>query len=327
MIATRSRARAMLRVARDDRATAREDLGTTHPACDGAGWMRLADHAARLALVTAGVRSRWIDSGQARHHVYDARGRGSSPTIVLLHGLADSAASHARLLLRLRGQARRVIAIDAAGHGLSGRPRGAYTVDHHVESITQVLDQLLDEPALLAGNSLGGATALHYAITRPARVAALFLTSPAGAPSDELTRADLRDAFAMRRHADARAFVTRVHHGELAALRACALAALLRARTRALALDELFDSADQRALEPAELRALAMPVVLIWGRSERLLPRAHLEYFRRHLPRHAVVIEADGFGHCPHLDDAPRVADLIADLAAASGREITSTDR
>jgi pimeloyl-ACP methyl ester carboxylesterase len=61
-----------------------------------------------------------------------------------------------------------------------------------------------------------------------------------------------------------------------------------------------------------------MPILLLWGQSERLLPRSSLAYFRHHLPRHAVIEEPVGFGHCPHLDDAARLAERLVEFAASA---------
>jgi pimeloyl-ACP methyl ester carboxylesterase len=70
---------------------------------------------------------------------------------------------------------------------------------------------------------------------------------------------------------------------------------------------------------PASLGALAMPILLLWGQSERLLPASSLAYFRRHLPEHAVIEEPKGFGQSPHFDDPARLA---ARLIAFGGRRL-----
>ncbi len=68
------------------------------------------------------------------------------------------------------------------------------------------------------------------------------------------------------------------------------------------------------ALTAAELEGLAMPVHLLWGRAERLLPPTHLAFFRAHL-RGATIEEAHGFGHAPQLDDVGALADKLVDFA------------
>ena len=74
---------------------------------------------------------------------------------------------------------------------------------------------------------------------------------------------------------------------------------------------------------PESLGALAMPILLLWGQSERLLPASSLAYLRRHLPGHAIIEEPAGFGHCPHFDDPARLATRLvefANSATVSGR-------
>ena len=53
----------------------------------------------------------------------------------------------------------------------------------------------IDEPAVLIGNSLGGALCLHAAAVAPQRVRAVVGLSPAGAPLLEAERESVRDVF------------------------------------------------------------------------------------------------------------------------------------
>jgi pimeloyl-ACP methyl ester carboxylesterase len=71
---------------------------------------------------------------------------------------------------------------------------------------------------------------------------------------------------------------------------------------------------------PELLGGLPMPVLLLWGRSEHVLPASSLEYFRRYLPPQALIEEPVGFGHCPHFDDPARLAARVVEFArVASG--------
>jgi pimeloyl-ACP methyl ester carboxylesterase len=82
------------------------------------------------------------------------------------------------------------------------------------------------------------------------------------------------------------------------------------------AIRDILDTATIEDLPlPERLRALPMPVLLLWGRSERILPPSSLMYFRRHLPPHALVEEPVGFGHCPHFDDPGRLARRVVEFA------------
>ena len=124
---------------------------------------------------------RWVDTPLGPVHTYDVAGGGSLAPVVLLHGLGASATPFAPMMGRLQPYVRRLVAPDYPGHGFSGEAAGAVTPEALFEAMTAALDALLVEPAVLVGNSLGGAFAMHYAISRPDRVRALVLLSPGGA--------------------------------------------------------------------------------------------------------------------------------------------------
>lgn len=276
--------------------------------------MRAIEHLVRYGLSAIGVRSRYVETAVARHHVYDAKGAGTLPPIVVLPGLTDSAATTVPMLSHLRASARRVLIVESAGHGLSTSARGAYTTTRHLESVSAVLDQLLDEPAVIVGNSLGGATAVHYASLRPERVAALFLTSPGGAPLTAETIESLRRVFTMRTVRDARGFVALVYArpNRLAPV----LAWVMRKKASSSAIADLLHSIEHEHISAEQLAGLRMPVMLVWGRADRILPSYALEYFRAHLPAHVAILEPEDVGHCPHLDNPKRLARAITTFAS-----------
>jgi pimeloyl-ACP methyl ester carboxylesterase len=103
---------------------------------------------------------------------YDEAGAG--PAVVLLHaGIADRG-MWAEHLERLAGAGFRAIAPDLPGFGdalaVPGGP-APWT------AVTQTLDALGVERAVIVGNSLGGAVALRVAVIAPTRVAGLVLVS------------------------------------------------------------------------------------------------------------------------------------------------------
>jgi pimeloyl-ACP methyl ester carboxylesterase len=285
----------------------------------------LAERLGRRALRNRGAHIRWIETPSGRMHVYDAPGRGSLPTTVLLHGLGTNATPFGPLLARLQRHVRRVVAPDYPGHGFSPMPQHTLTPEVLLESLTKTLDQTVGEPAVVVGNSLGGALALHYAIARPERVRALVLVSPAGARATDEEWRDIKAAFDFTSRTGALRFLGRVYHRTpwLAHLVAHEVPASIRRR----ALHDLLASAgNDHAASPEALAALPMPVLLVWGRSERLLPETHLDYFVRHLPKHAVVDRPEGFGHCPHVDAPDALAWKIIDMARAVAA-VTATAR
>jgi pimeloyl-ACP methyl ester carboxylesterase len=274
-------------------------------------FLPLLEHGTRRALRRNGVGSRHHATRVGRVHVYDAPGTGTAPTIVLMHGISATAASFAPVIARLRGHARRVIAVDFPGHGFSDPSTTTLTPDLLVDAVGDVLTSLTSEPHVLVGNSLGGAVATHLAIRHPERTRALVLLSPAGAASSDSEWNALRAAFRLTSRRDALAFIARVQDNPpwLAQL----VAHELVARTRRPAVRDLLDTTTpEHWIQRGELATLRMPILLWWGRSERLLPASHLAWWQANLPHHAIVEQPDGIGHCPHLDAPSRVADRIA---------------
>jgi pimeloyl-ACP methyl ester carboxylesterase len=265
-----------------------------------------AERLGRLALTRAGVSTRLVRTPLGRVHAYDAKGSGDLPTTILLHGLGSAATPFAPVLARLQRHVRRVVAPDYPGHGFSelepdARAAPRLTPEALFDSVSHALDELAPEPAVVVGNSLGGAVALHYALTRPERVRAVVLLSPAGAHATDEEWHELRRAFDVTTRSSARAFVDRIYHRPpwfLSLLAHEFPATLARKPIR----DLLETASNEHAPAPAALRALPMPVLLVWGKSERLLPETHLRWFEQHLPAHAVIERPEGFGHCPHFD-------------------------
>lgn len=278
--------------------------------------MPAAERLARFALHRRGLASRTVRARGLDLHVYDGPGRGPLPAVVLLHGLGASGASFGPVVTALRPHVRRVIVPELPGHGFSAHPPGGAAIDPDllVDAIGDALDGLLDEPAVVLGNSLGGAVALGYALRRPARVRGLMLVSPAGARLAADEWRELVGAFDLRSTAEARAFLARVYHRPpwFLGLFAHEFPELLR---RPAVRQILASATPEHSPTPDELAALAMPVLLLWGRSERLLPASALAWFRAHLPPQTVIEEPEGFGHAPQLEEPERVAARLVAFA------------
>ena len=86
---------------------------------------------------------------------------------------------HGSKLLARRGY--RLVGFDARGHGESGAPedREAYDYADLAGDVGAVLDDLSIDRAVLAGHSMGAATAIRFALDHPDRVAALVQITPA----------------------------------------------------------------------------------------------------------------------------------------------------
>lgn len=268
------------------------------------------DHWKLATLRRAGFQSRFVETSQGRVHVLDANGHGSRPPVVVLHGLSSRGSHFAALARRLQAQARRVILPDLLGHGFSDVPPDGLVGARVRQANLELLDTLLDEPAVLYGNSLGGYQAITYAATRPERVAALVTTSPGGAPMP----LDQFDGFLQR---------FRVRDVESGGQ----LARLIFARPvrwprvvgwwvkRQLdrpAIRNLLDTAGaDDLLRPEQVNGLKVPTLLLWGREERVMLPQHFEFFRANLPTHAEIAEPDGYGHNAYMEMTDDLASRI----------------
>lgn len=243
-------------------------------------------------------------------HLLEGAGAGRLPPIVLLHGLSSTGVHYWPLVWHLRPHVQRLYLPDLPGHGFSESPVGGVRHDTLAAGLREALDAVLDEPAVIFGNSLGALAAIRYAKLRPERVRGLFLCSPGGAPMEDEELARFLDTFRVESHASAVAFVDRVF-GRRNTLRHV-LAWGIRKRMRHPTVRNLLDAATPESLLSGEdLSALRMPVFLSWGKRDGVLPREHLEFFREHLPPHAVVHEPEGHGHSPYLEDARGVGRAI----------------
>ena len=278
----------------------------------------LAERLIRRRLHTLGVRSGELTTAVGDLHYYEVDGAEDLPPLVILHGFGANATSYARVLAHLRTRVGPILVPDAPAHGFSGTRHAALTVDLAYAGLVELLMRRLDRPAVVFGNSMGGAFALRFALAHPERVRGLFLSSPAGAALDAQDFATLRDQFRVASLRQARRLVDSLTH-EPAWYNALVTPDLLwrfgRGPLRAVL--ESFQPGHMFTAE--QLAGLRTPTLLQWGRSERVLPAASLEFFRRALPPHVVFEEPDDFGHCPYMDRprdlAVRIAEYVRSLA------------
>lgn len=263
----------------------------------------LAMDGSRAALGAAPGHELVVDSVRL---AYDDDGVG--PPVVCLHAIGHGAADFAHLRTHLRAR-HRVLALDWPGHGRSAADRVPASAARYADLLAGFLEGLRLPPAILIGNSIGGAASVRVAAGQPDRVRALVLENPGGCDRvDRLTRlvtgamarffaAGVRGAWWYPR-----AFAAYYRMVLPAAAAATQRARIVAAgRESAGVLAEGWQSfgradADQRDL----LAAIACPVLVAWAERDRVLQlRRNLPGLQR-VPRLRLVRFAAG--HAAHLE-------------------------
>jgi pimeloyl-ACP methyl ester carboxylesterase len=115
---------------------------------------------------------------------YTDEGKRGGRTLVLVHGFAASVHAWRPWVERLKGDVR-LIAIDLPGHGLTQAPKGYHaSLEGNAGLVHKLADKAGAAHFVLAGNSMGGAVSLSYAMAHPERLEGLVLVDSAGWPGD-----------------------------------------------------------------------------------------------------------------------------------------------
>jgi pyruvate dehydrogenase E2 component (dihydrolipoamide acetyltransferase) len=277
------------------------------------------------AVIDAGVPE---DAGGPEVQTADVGGRtisyaGAVPesrdgdVVLLIHGYGGDRNSWLFLQEPLAARYR-VYALDLPGHGTSAKDVGDDPGGVLADAVAGVLDALGADRAHLVGHSMGGAVALAVTARDPGRIASLTLIAPSGfGPevnagylrgfADAQTRRELKPLVGQLFADDS--LVTRQAVDDLLAYKRLdgvdeALHALL---------GMLLDGDVQGTDSAATLAAIgsAVPVTVVWGRADRILPAAQAESVTG-ADRRLV----DGAGHMPHMERPAEVQAAIEETVA-----------
>lgn len=118
--------------------------------------------------------------GPLKLHYHEA---GSGPTIVLLHGGGPGASSWSNFSrnIAVLAQHFHVLAVDQPGYGHSDKRAEHEQFNRYAaRALKGLFDQLELGRVPLVGNSLGGGTAVRFALDYPDRAGRLVLMGPGG---------------------------------------------------------------------------------------------------------------------------------------------------
>ena len=271
---------------------------------------------------------------------------GDGPPVLLLHGFTDSADSWRPLLRELAARSRRAVAVDMPGSGWAaplGRPALA-SLDAFAAAF---IDAYGEGSAVVAGNSLGGLVAFRAARDGNPALRGIVGIGPAGfkygarlvyldrvcrwtqgldpvldpllAPLDRF----VLPGFVLRHNA-ARMYDRSLARGRGEPTLGHHYASHLRSMRdlSRIRRDLVAIAADDRA-DPLDLSEVATPLLLIWGRHDRLALIEGAQLVIDALPdTRLITLDA---GHCPQVEVPADIADLIADFAAAPAEVVATS--
>ena len=245
---------------------------------------------------------------------YMELGEGSGAPVLLVHGFGADLNTW-MFTQPAMSATRRTVALDLPGHGGSAKEVGAGDPEGLTDAVNGAVSALGIERLHLVGHSMGGAIAALVALRQPERVASLTLIASVGLGPE--INASFIDGFvraSRRRDAaevlgflvDDPALVSRSMVEDV--LRYKRLDGVTTALTK---IAEAWFAGGRQSLDlTGRISALTMPVQLIWGRNDRIIPAAHAEAVATHLPVHIL----DAAGHLPHMEKAGEVNRLISQL-------------
>jgi pimeloyl-ACP methyl ester carboxylesterase len=262
---------------------------------------------------------------------------GNGPALLLLHGIGNNCQTWAGVIDRL-AESHTVIAPDLLGHGASDKPRGDYSIAAYANGMRDLLSVLDIEKATVVGHSLGGGIALQFAYQFPERCERLALVGSGGLgpelsaglraatlPGAELVLTALTGVSLPLRMG----FQALQRLGHAAGWRRVrdlaeagdALLALKDVEARRAFLRTLRGVVDARGQAVTALDRLylanSIPMLVIWGSRDPIVPAVHAEAVRTLVPTARVEV-FQGAGHWPHLDEPDRFCDVMLDFMATT---------
>ena len=206
-----------------------------------------------------------------------------------------------------------VIALDLPGHGHSdARLPGNATLADMAGFVLHFLDGLGVEWVHLVGHSMGGAIAAQMALDAPQRVASLVLIAPAGM-GPEINTGYTEGFVAAATRRELKPVVEQLF-ADPALVRPQMLDDLLKYKrldgiSQVLAQlgTKLFGGGRQAEQPVAQLAGRTVPMTLVWGTQDRIIPASHAAQ----APRGAKVHVLDGAGHMVMMEKAGEVNSLI----------------
>lgn len=283
----------------------------------------LAEH----ELSSSTVVDQWVEIEGMRLHYLSA---GSGETILFIHGWPTSAYLYRQQIAAL-AQSMRVVALDLPGFGKSDKPLHApYTFDFYDRILTAFAEHLGMDQVTLVGHDIGGPIGVFWAERHQSMLKRLVLLNTLIYPEISLaTRIFVAATFVpvlrdlIISPAGIKAMMRLgVNHKER--LTQAVLAAYQEPFREHNAREVLLKTLQQLGPDgfkeiASNLSGLTMPVALIYGEDDRILPdiAKTMRRLKQDLP-HAQLAALPGCGHFLQEDEPEKLAALLHDFISAT---------
>ena len=244
--------------------------------------------------------------------------KGTGPLLLLIHGMAGSLETWRSVIDPLARHAT-VLAVDLPGHGSSGPGGGDFSLGSLAAGLRDVLVSLGHERATLVGHSLGGGIAMQFSYQFPEMTERLVLVSSGGLGVEvspalraaSLPGADLFlsvTAGATRRGAGFAGRLLRAAHAPTNAgveelIHSYASLADADRRSAFLATVRTVIGRAGQTIHASDRLYLAseLPVLLLWGADDPIIPVQHARAAHDLLPASTLVV-LEGVRHFPQVE-------------------------
>jgi 4,5:9,10-diseco-3-hydroxy-5,9,17-trioxoandrosta-1(10),2-diene-4-oate hydrolase len=255
---------------------------------------------------------------------------GTGPkTLVFVHGLASNV-HYWQKTVPMLSQHYRVLALDLLGFGASSKPRARYDHLFLIQCLKDFLDELKVKSCVLVGHSMGGGIALEFAADYPAYVEKLVLVSSAGfcrtlpfvyslislpavgelmmRPHSVEVAGKFVRRFAYRKDQISDDFVREIHRHHQTKDYFSAFLSVIRNH-----IDITGIKNSVLKLTRAHTPLLKMPVLVVWGKEDELLPIKNAYRAVELIPQAELHI-FDACGHMPQLEHPEKFNQILLDF-------------
>ena len=256
----------------------------------------------------AGFRSEYVRVGSYRVHYFVG---GNGTPLLLIHGLGARSEDWTPQMPLYAKNGFRVYAIDLLGCGRTDRPDIAYTIGEQVELIRGFLNAVHVETTDVVGWSMGGWVALEFALRHPHRVNRLVAMDSAGLKFETNLTPDILEPNTVPQLERLEMVLTARHYYIPGFVQRDLLRTMQR--NRAVVHRTLESLLHEEGDFGGRLGELRMPVLLVWGARDELIPPSVGKQMHAAIPQSVLELYA-GCGHLAPATCADRVVPRVMDF-------------